>query len=136
MHVLDHTLKLRQNNQLFSPIAYVYITSTRPSLSSMAIMIIVVIAEKTKSSWWVPFEIGMSAQIDMPTASFSTTEVVLPSYLSYWPRLKSVGDIPKYITVRKRTRETITEQYHNYSLETKKSMETRIFYENLKKELR
>lgn len=98
--------------------------------------IIVVISEKTKSSWWVPFEIGMSAQIDMPTASFLATEVILPSYLSYWPRLKSVGDIPKYITVRKRTRETITEQYHNYSLETKKSMETRIFYENLKKELR
>ena len=44
--------------------SYVYFTPTRPSLSSMAIMIIVVIAEKTKSSWWVPFEIGMSAQID------------------------------------------------------------------------
>ena len=30
--------------------------------------LIVVMSEKTKSSWWVPFEIGMSAQIDMPTA--------------------------------------------------------------------
>lgn len=46
MHVLDQTLKLRQNNLLFSPMAYVYFTPARPSLSSMAIMIIVVIAKK------------------------------------------------------------------------------------------
>ena len=44
--------------------SYVYFTPTRPSLSSMAIMIIFVISAKTKSSWCVPFEIGMSAQID------------------------------------------------------------------------
>ena len=98
--------------------------------------IIVVISEATKYSWWVPFEIGMSAQIDMPTACFLRSEIILPSYLSYWPRLKTVGDILKYITVRKRTRETINERYDNYSIETQKSMETRIFYENLKKELR
>lgn len=47
--------------------------------------IIVLMSETTKYSWWVPFEIGMSAQIDMPTASFLKEDVDLPSYLSYWP---------------------------------------------------
>ena len=28
--------------------------------------VIVVMTESTKKSWWVPFEIGMSAQKDMP----------------------------------------------------------------------
>ena len=55
--------------------------------------IIVLMSEATKYSWWVPFEIGMSAQIDMPTASYLKENVVLPSYLSYWPRLKTINDV-------------------------------------------
>ena len=57
--------------------------------------IIVLMSEATKYSWWVPFEIGMSAQIDMPTASYLKENVVLPSYLSYWPRLKTINDVLK-----------------------------------------
>ena len=44
--------------------------------------IIVIMSENTKYSWWVPFEIGMSAQTDMPTASFLAENVALPSYLT------------------------------------------------------
>ena len=65
--------------------------------------IIVLMSETTKYSWWVPFEIGMSAQIDMPTASFLKEDVDLPSYLSYWPRLKTTRDVATYVDVRKRT---------------------------------
>ena len=63
--------------------------------------IIVLMSETTKYSWWVPFEIGMSAQIDMPTASFLKEDVDLPSYLSYWPRLKTTRDVATYVDVRK-----------------------------------
>jgi len=98
--------------------------------------IIVVISEQTRSSWWVPFEIGMSAQIDMPTASFLKSETALPSYLSYWPCLKTTADIGKYISVRKRTSSIIQEQYSYYSTTEKRAIETRTFYEALKKELR
>jgi len=45
--------------------------------------IIVVMSETTKASWWVPFEIGMSAQIEMPTATYLVSDVELPDYLSY-----------------------------------------------------
>ena len=98
--------------------------------------IIVVMSDATKHSWWVPFEIGMSAQVDMPTASFLKSEVVLPSYLSYWPRLKTISDIDKYVAVRKKTEQDITNRYGQYSFVNRKAFETQTFYEALKRELR
>ncbi len=73
--------------------------------------IIVVMSEATKESWWVPFEIGMSAQVNMPTASYLKSDVTLPSYLSYWPRLKTTSDVNKYVAVRRRTMQRMNEQY-------------------------
>lgn len=101
--------------------------------------IVVLMSESTKNSWWVPFEIGMSAQIDMPTASYLQENVALPSYLSYWPRLKTVNDIATYVTVRKKTECALNEQYHNFkflSIQNRRQIETPVFYENLRRELR
>ena len=78
----------------------------------------------------------MSAQVDMPTASFLKSEVVLPSYLSYWPRLKTISDIDKYVAVRKKTEQDITNRYGQYSFVNRKALETQTFYEALKRELR
>lgn len=98
--------------------------------------IIVVMSDSTKYSWWVPFEIGMSAQVDMPTASYLKSDVILPSYLSYWPRLRTPSDVDKYVAVRKRTMQTINEQYGHYDFSGRRAIETRALYEALKRELR
>lgn len=101
--------------------------------------IIVVMSETTKLSWWVPFEIGMSAQIDMPTASFLKENVELPGYLSYWPRLKTLNDIATYVGVRRKTERELNEQYGQYRLSgisDRRKLETPVFYDNLKRELR
>ena len=98
--------------------------------------IIVVMSEATKESWWVPFEIGMSAQVNMPTASYLKSDVTLPSYLSYWPRLKTTSDVNKYVAVRRRTMQRMNEQYGYTNFSDRKEIETRIFYEALKRELR
>jgi hypothetical protein len=94
--------------------------------------IIVVMSETTKSSWWVPFEIGMSAQVDMPTATFLTSSVSLPDYLAYWPRLKTVNDISKYVAVRNRIvrSDSLLENYSAI-----KKFNTSEFYRQLKTEL-
>lgn len=63
--------------------------------------IIVIMSDATRYSQWVPFEVGMSAQNDMPTATFLQENVSLPEFLDYWPRLKQPSDIRKYIAVRK-----------------------------------
>ena len=81
----------------------------------------------------------MSAQTDMPTASFLKENVDLPSYLSYWPRLKTISDVATYVAVRKRTERILNEQYSNFelsSISNRRKIETPIFYQNLKRELR
>ena len=97
--------------------------------------IIVVMSEATKTSWWVPFEVGMSAQVDMPTASFLKENVSLPSYLGYWPRLKTESDVDKYVAVRRRISRILTEQTGALNFSHGKAMETRMFYDALKREL-
>lgn len=98
--------------------------------------IIVIMTDNTKYSWWVPFEIGMSAQVDMPTASFLKSDVILPSYLSYWPRLKTAADVDKYVAVRKQIEQQMQQQYGRYEFSSHRATETREFYAALKKELR
>lgn len=62
--------------------------------------IIVVMSEKTKLSQWVPFEVGMSAQKDMPTVTFMADDVELPEFLDYWPRLTHFSDVRKYLKAK------------------------------------
>lgn len=95
--------------------------------------VIVVMTESTKKSWWVPFEIGMSAQKDMPTASFLSSNVELPDYLSYWPRLKDVEDIATYVDVRRSFERGTLE---HYGLSSASKIDTQAFYQELKRKLR
>lgn len=97
--------------------------------------IIVIISQNTKLSQWVPFEVGMSAQINMPTATFLQEEVALPEFLEYWPRLKYPSDIRKYIAVRNHfsiQRRTFNESFE-FSSHNKNNLNN--FYSALKTEL-
>lgn len=99
--------------------------------------IIVVMSEATKCSWWVPFEIGMAAQIDMPTATYLTSTVSLPGYLEYWPRLKSVSDVATYVSVRREVSDRLQKRYpYSYSQSTYRPIETAAFYDEVKRKLR
>ena len=98
--------------------------------------ILVVMSESTRNSWWVPFEIGMAAQKDLPTVSYLKAGVELPEYLSYWPRLKSDSDIIKYIDVRNRMRHRIiAERMDQHTMYTNGLSETQRFYNELKRQL-
>lgn len=95
--------------------------------------IMIIVSEATKSSWWVPFEIGMSAELNMPTASFVSTPTKLPSFLSYWPKLRNLNDINTYVEVRRQvSREMRLDQY---SIPYRRSIETPVFYQKLKSRL-
>ena len=63
--------------------------------------IIVVMSHNTYKSQWVPFEVGMAAQQDMPTVTYLENNVKLPDFLEYWPRLRSLTDIKKYVETKK-----------------------------------
>lgn len=96
--------------------------------------IIVVMSETTKHSQWVPFEVGMSAQNDMPTATFLQENVTLPDFLAYWPRLKHPRDIQKYIAARNEVQREYVFKHIFESAQTDKT-QTERFYEVLKARL-
>lgn len=62
--------------------------------------ILVVISDKTKYSWWVPFEVGMATQKDFPIVNYLPKGIQLPLFLEYWPRLKDADDLAKYVSTR------------------------------------
>lgn len=96
--------------------------------------IIVIMSDSTKLSQWVPFEVGMSAQRDMPTATYLQQHVSLPDFLAYWPRLKQPSDIKTYII----TRMDVQREYKNRSFygsfDLNQTQTTR-FYDVLKQRL-
>lgn len=101
--------------------------------------ILVVMSNKTKYSQWVPFEIGMAAQVDLPTVTYLAESVQLPDYLKFWPCLRELADIGKYVSVRQSTALEIQWYYkgrYAVSAADKKAHETRTFYQNLKNALR
>lgn len=97
--------------------------------------IIVVMSDVTQYSQWVPFEVGMAAQIDLPTATFLRETVLLPDFLQYWPRLKKPSDIQKYVLARK----DVDQEYRNYRYifenATYQKTKTERFYDVLKQRL-
>jgi len=95
--------------------------------------ILVVMSYNTAKSWWVPFEIGMAANQDLPTVTYLQDNTKLPEYLDYWPCLKSIDDIPKYIQAHRQvlqesiqSRESINFS-RNYDYKN-----TQMFYNRLK----
>lgn len=94
--------------------------------------IIVVMSSITKFSQWVPFEVGMAAQKDMPTATFLKEDVSLPDYLQYWPRLKKSTDIRKYVSARN----DVEREYYAIYESASQQRKTERFYDVLKQRLK
>ena len=97
--------------------------------------IIVVMSEITRYSQWVPFEVGMAAQIDMPMATFLKDYVSLPDFLQYWPRLKKPADIQKYVSVRNDVDQEYRAYRSIYETATYQKRKTERFYDVLKQRL-
>lgn len=96
--------------------------------------VFVVMSQLTLSSQWVPFEVGIAAQRDLPTATFLRAEVPMPSFLEYWPRLKQSSDIKKYIEAK---RQVDLEYSHSFHMDQYSSATSKIdrFYTVLKRSL-
>lgn len=96
--------------------------------------LLVVMSIKTQESWWVPFEIGMAAQLDFPIVSYLLDNVELPGYISYWPTLRRLSDLSKYIYAKQTiiNESTFFKKSYNISKYASKHSETDAFYKKLK----
>ena len=74
----------------------------------------------------------MSAQIDMPTATYMQDGVVLPSFLSYWPRLKTANDVESYVEVRRTVEKEMRSVWGDIEFSMRQRTETEMFYSRLK----
>lgn len=73
--------------------------------------LLVIISEKTKYSQWVPFEVGMASERDFPIVNYLKRGIVLPGFLEYWPRLKDINDLHKYVSTKGLIQESINKGY-------------------------
>lgn len=102
--------------------------------------LIAVVSESTKTSWWVPWEIGVGSEKGFRMASYSERSISLPSYLEKWPDLHSDLDIDLYCKlseradaeIRSRTRTILNE---NARMNIRKS-EALDFHKTLRAELK
>lgn len=101
-------------------------------------LLLAIVSEATKNSWWVPWEIGVATEKDYPLASFGTN-VVLPEFLIKWPYLKSLADLDKYADAVKQTytfRNVMgLEDYKSESVTASSRSSTKQFYRTLRSKL-
>jgi len=95
-----------------------------------------VVSEDTKSSWWVPFEIGIATEKQYPISTFAIQDTNLPSYLKKWPYLRDESDLDKYIHVALSTQPHILTEGLEKATVSEKGSYTRTFHKDLKKALR
>lgn len=62
--------------------------------------LLAVVSEATKSSWWVPWEIGVATEKDFPLATYGG-DTPLPEYLRKWPVLKTDAHLDAYAEASK-----------------------------------
>ena len=76
--------------------------------------LIVVMSSVTKSSWWVPWEIGVASGQDSPLATFVLDNTSIPDYLKKWPYLRSIADVSTYVREKQKTDRYIIEKSANF----------------------
>jgi hypothetical protein len=63
--------------------------------------LLAVVSEATRTSWWVPWEIGIASEKDFPLATFASGTTALPDYLKKWPYLRTDADLDRYAEASK-----------------------------------
>lgn len=97
--------------------------------------VIVILSYNTKFSWWVPFEIGVATEKEIPIVNYLINEETLPEYLEYWPCLRNEEDIPKYIEAVKESMLAFVRENGYYQFADNRMSQTQRFYVTLKEKL-
>ncbi len=97
-----------------------------------------VVSENTKSSWWVPWEIGIATEKDHPIVTFADDNTALPEYLKKWPYLKTKNDLDAYANASKNAMKEfdLRKSYSLESISSARHSSTQEFYRSLRASLR
>lgn len=97
--------------------------------------LLAVVSFNTKTSWWVPWEIGIATEKDYPIATFAGDGTSLPEYLKKWPYLKSQEDLDAYATASKQAARTYSLQKSILTEREARGQGTKDFYRTLRARL-
>nr|WP_276514081.1 TIR domain-containing protein [Gluconobacter cerinus] len=98
--------------------------------------LLAVVSEATRSSWWVPWEIGVASEKDYPLATYADRVGMLPEYLLKWPYLGNDADLDHYAAASKiaaKENEMALESYQDKGMARQQS--TKEFYRTLRAKL-
>ena len=102
--------------------------------------LIAVVSSETKTSWWVPWEIGVGSEKGFRMASYSESYVSLPTYLEKWPALHTERDVDLYCQYSKQTDAVINRRMRDALTEDRRMQvrksEALDFHKQLKAALR
>ena len=97
--------------------------------------LLAVVSQNTKSSWWVPWEIGISTEKDQPIATYAGDNTTLPEYLRKWPYLRSNVELDEYAQVSKAAEQTFNRE-KSFKVEARaRQTSTQQFYRDLRARL-
>lgn len=99
--------------------------------------LLAVVSERSKESWWVPWEIGIATEKDHPIATFARDNTILPEYLKKWPYLKNKNDLDFYAKAVKAST-NLFENKRKLSVESRASVQhssTQEFYRSIRADL-
>jgi hypothetical protein len=56
-----------------------------------------VVSQRTKDSWWVPWEIGIATEKEFPISTYAGEQCELPTYLKKWPYLTNLTHVDLWV---------------------------------------
>jgi hypothetical protein len=97
--------------------------------------LLAVVSQNTKTSWWVPWEIGISTEKDQPIATYAGDNTTLPEYLRKWPYLRTHAELDEYARVSKAAEQTFARE-KSFKIEARaRQTSTQQFYRDLRARL-
>lgn len=97
--------------------------------------LLAVVSSNTKTSWWVPWEIGIATEKDYPLATYSGDGTAVPEYLQKWPYLRSLSDIDKYAAASKAAERVFTTKRTYLAEDSARRASTSDFFRTLRADL-
>jgi hypothetical protein len=97
--------------------------------------LLAVVSDATKSSQWVPWEIGVASEKDYPLATYSSSSATPPEFLRKWPYLRSDYDLDRYATASKAARSTLVQKSRTLNESVARRSATSEFYQTLRSSL-
>jgi hypothetical protein len=94
------------------------------------------VSEATRTSWWVPWEIGIASEKDFPLATFAGGTTNLPEYLKKWPYLRSDSDLDLYAEASKKAASDFSTKLRHLQESVARERSTKEFFRVLRAGLR